>query len=219
VSELLDRIVGEIRGRLAATRAAALEHERLEAALSALESAGATRTVRGRAAGKRAPTPAGGRSSAAKGEDAARASAERGASEPATRASRRAGGQVAARKRAPRGANREAVLRAVSERPGASARELAAVTDVRGGTLYALLRTLTERGELDKLALPGGQIGYRPAVSPTAAAPSESAPAPSESAAAPSEPASAPSEPAPAAPIPPATDEGDEADTAPDETP
>jgi hypothetical protein len=44
------------------------------------------------------------------------------------------------RKRAARGANREAVLRVIGARPGVSARELAAASEVTGGTLYALLR-------------------------------------------------------------------------------
>src|SRR6266550_7081039 len=61
VSELLDRIQREIRERLAASRGAVLEHERLEAALQALGDAGAraTRAVssRGRAQSA-APRPA-----------------------------------------------------------------------------------------------------------------------------------------------------------------
>jgi hypothetical protein len=69
------------------------------------------------------------------------------------------------RRRASRGANREAVLRVVAERPGVTTRELAAASGVKGGTLSALLRTLTQRGELDKRALPGGQTGYALAAS------------------------------------------------------
>jgi DNA-binding MarR family transcriptional regulator len=70
----------------------------------------------------------------------------------------------AARKRAPRGANREAVLVVVGERPGVTARELAAASGVTGGTLYSLLRTLTQQGALQKRELPGGQTGYEVAV-------------------------------------------------------
>ena len=62
--------------------------------------------------------------------------------------------------RAPRGANREAVLAVVRERPGVTASELAAASGVTGGTLYSLLRRLTEQGELTKRELPGGQTGY-----------------------------------------------------------
>jgi hypothetical protein len=73
-----------------------------------------------------------------------------------------------ARGRAPRGANREAVLRVVAERPGVTTRELAAASGVKGGTLSALLRTLTQRGELEMRALPGGQTGYAlPASAPS----------------------------------------------------
>jgi hypothetical protein len=64
------------------------------------------------------------------------------------------------RARAPRGANREAVLAVVRDRPGVTTSELAAASGVTGGTLYALLRRLTDQGELAKRELPGGQTGY-----------------------------------------------------------
>jgi DNA invertase Pin-like site-specific DNA recombinase len=72
-----------------------------------------------------------------------------------------------ARGRAPRGANRAAVLRVIGERPGVSARELATASGVGGGTLYALLRTLTEHGEIEKQQLPSGYVGYTLAATPT----------------------------------------------------
>jgi DNA-binding IclR family transcriptional regulator len=62
------------------------------------------------------------------------------------------------------------VLAAVRERPGVTTRELAAASGVTGGTLYSLLRRLTEQGELAKRELPGGQTGY--ALASGAAAPS-----------------------------------------------
>jgi hypothetical protein len=65
-----------------------------------------------------------------------------------------------ARKRAAPGANREAVLRVVGERPGVTARELAAAAGVSGSTLYSLLRRLTQERVLEKRELPGGQTGY-----------------------------------------------------------
>jgi hypothetical protein len=202
VSELLDRIVAEIRERLSATRAAALEHQRLEAALSALEDVGAraTRAVSRRSAGQagsaKSPSEAAARSSAATGKRAARTSAPRSnkprAASAATRGPQATRGhdrrQVTPAHRAPRGANREAVLRAVNERPDVSARELAAVSGVHGGTLYALLRTLVERGELEKLTLPGGQTGYRPAAPRIASSASTSERARSDSASAATEP-------------------------------
>jgi hypothetical protein len=77
----------------------------------------------------------------------------------------RADAATAARGRAPRGANREAVLRVVGERPGVTARELAAASQVTGGTLYTLLRRLTEQGTLEKRRRAGGQAGYALATS------------------------------------------------------
>jgi len=52
------------------------------------------------------------------------------------------------------------VLRVTGERPGVTARELAAATQVTGGTLYTLLRRLTDEGTLEKRELPGRQAGY-----------------------------------------------------------
>jgi MarR family len=66
-----------------------------------------------------------------------------------------------AQPRAPRGANRVAVLRALEERPGASASELAAASGVDRTALYPLLSRLADRGEVSKEQLPGGATGYR----------------------------------------------------------
>jgi hypothetical protein len=122
MAELLDRIHAEIRERLAATRAAAQEYERLEAALAALGTS---------------------RSSAA---------------QPAPRRRR---ADRPAQARAPRGANREAVLRALEERSGASASELAAASGVNRTVLYGVLNRLIEQGEVAKEELPGGATGYK----------------------------------------------------------
>ena len=65
-----------------------------------------------------------------------------------------------ARERAPRGANRDAVLRAVAVRRGATMRELGAATGVKRSSLPKLVRTLTLRGELEKIVRPDGEIGY-----------------------------------------------------------
>jgi hypothetical protein len=152
VSELLDRILREIRERLEASRAAVHKHERLEAALRALGGAGARATHVVSGLGSRQRPAAGATKRAAEQPTAARgkrrAAAPRDGA-PSTSASRaraasaeRRGGSAAraarttsARKRAPRGANREAVLRVVGERPGVSAPETAAVSGVSGGTL------------------------------------------------------------------------------------
>lgn len=67
---------------------------------------------------------------------------------------------TAPRKRAPRGANREAVLRALQERPGATSGDLAAASGVDRNTLYALLARLVKSGVLQTRALPAGKTGY-----------------------------------------------------------
>jgi hypothetical protein len=64
------------------------------------------------------------------------------------------------RPRAPRGANRQAVLRTVAARPGLTLRDLTSATGVKPSSLPPLLRTLTLRGELEKIRLPDGQMGY-----------------------------------------------------------
>ncbi|RKQ91453.1 hypothetical protein C8N24_1275 [Solirubrobacter pauli] len=68
-----------------------------------------------------------------------------------------------AAKRAPRGANREAILKAVDERPGASASEIADVAKIARPVTYNTLAKLVEQGRLEKTDLPGGQTGYKPA--------------------------------------------------------
>jgi Fic family protein len=130
--DLLDSITTEIRARLDASRAAVAEYQRLEAARRALDgSDGATATGGG---------------------------TRRQGSAPARQ--RRTGRRASVRKRAPRGANRQAVLRVVSERPGVTAAELTAASGVERNTLYALLATLTKRGELERRELPAGKTGY-----------------------------------------------------------
>jgi hypothetical protein len=158
VSELLDRIRREIRERIEAGRAAVLEYERLEAALRALSDAGsqATHAVTGRgqgSVGRRARS-----ARAGKREAAGAAAAAPG------------------RKRAPRGANRAAVLEVIAERPGVTARELAAASRVTGGTLYALLRRLTVEGTVGKRELPGGHAGYALTASGAEAQPTDAQP-------------------------------------------
>ena len=108
------------------------------------------------------------------------ARAPAGGQKRATDGGRGKGGRrgAGARGRAPRGANRTAVLEVIGERPGVSARELAAASGVGGGTLYALLRTLAERGEIDKQQLPSGYAGYTLAATPTTTDPSAAADTP-----------------------------------------
>jgi IclR helix-turn-helix domain len=191
LSEFLERIQREISERLTVSRAAVREYERLEAALQALEGVG-TRAVRAvssrggtQRASARASAPAGKQARAATGTvpsdvggTAKRAAvAGRAGARRRSGANRLAGGatvvgrSASTRGRAPRGANRAAVLGVIGERPGVSARELAASSGVTGGTLYALLRTLAERGEIDKQELPSGHAGYTLTAAPTTAAP------------------------------------------------
>jgi hypothetical protein len=201
MSDVLDRIRRELQQRLESTRAAAQEHERVRAALEALEHAvkpleEVTRRAAGEASkqGRRVAArarPAGSPLSSATTEsDAATASATRpartarsgatgsrkpagtgrgrkaaSASTPKARGAAKSapGGRGTVkpvRARAPRGANREAVLAVVRDRPSVTTSELAAASGVTGGTLYALLRRLTDQGELAKRELPGGQTGY-----------------------------------------------------------
>lgn len=130
--DLLDRITAEIQDRLDASRSAVAEYERLEAARRALDGTDASVSGRRRRLENFAPRQ--------------------------QRAARRA----PARKRARRGANREAVLRVVGERPGLTTAELAAASGVDRNTLYALLSTMTRRGDLERRELPGGKTGYAP---------------------------------------------------------
>src|SRR4051812_11560258 len=122
---LLDRIRAEIRQRKRELEPLAREYARLDAALTALGGLVDSRSVR----------PA-------------------SASQPAVVAKRRPKAPPSARraspKRAARGANRAAVLGVLAERPGVSGSELTAASGVARPVLYALLKTLEERGEVAK---------------------------------------------------------------------
>jgi hypothetical protein len=188
VSDLLERIHEEIRERLAASRAAALEYERLEAALHALsgsgtEAAAAVTSRRGRrrsgastsasaeasderparaeeiAAGSAPPNER--TAEASRGQAAAAAGRRRSSS--GKRGARARSGptpRAAASQRAPRGANRAAVLRVVAERPGITSSEIAGATGMQRPTLSTLLHRLTTRGEVARRELPAGTTGY-----------------------------------------------------------
>ena len=140
---LLDRIHKQIRERARELEPFAREYERLDDALTALGGPLDSRSTKPARAAK--PT----------------AAAKRRPQAPA-----RAGRTIP--KRAARGANRAAVLGVLGERPGAGASELAAASGVARPVLYALLKTLAERGEVAKQELPGGTTGYRLAPEPPA---------------------------------------------------
>lgn len=130
--DLLDRIREELNARLDELRPRVDEHGRLEAAMHALASV------------RLGPTSTASASAPVK---TTKARAQK--MPPAKR-----------RKRAPRGANRQAVLRAASERPGATSAELAGVSGVEPNTLSGLLGRLVKAGELQTRALPTGRTGY-----------------------------------------------------------
>lgn len=129
--DLLDRIREELNARLDELRPLVDEHGRLESAMHALAN------VR--------PGP----TSTASASAPIKTTKARAQKTPPER-----------RKRAPRGANRQAVLRAASERPGATSAELAAVSSVEPNTLSGLLGRLVKAGELQTRALPTGRTGY-----------------------------------------------------------
>ena len=114
--DLLDRILGEIRERKQATRAAYEESQQLERALAALDA-----------------EPRGGRD----------------ATKPAARARR--------------GANRAAILAAVDQRPGATAREASDLTGIKRTTVASTLTALAAAGALERTELPAGGVGFRTA--------------------------------------------------------
>ena len=65
------------------------------------------------------------------------------------------------RNRARRGANREAILAAVGERPGATAREIADAARIARTTVASTLTRLAAAGVLERLELPDGGVGFR----------------------------------------------------------
>ena len=65
--------------------------------------------------------------------------------------------------RARRGANREAILAAVGERPGATAREIADFTGIARATVASTVTRLAADGVLERSALPAGGVGFRSA--------------------------------------------------------
>jgi uncharacterized membrane protein len=128
---LLDRVRGDIRARLKELEPSVKEYERLEPALAALRGVGDTSSANSPRVG------------------AAKATGKR---RPR---------KAPSAKRAPRGANRAAVLAIVAARPGVSVAELVTASGVSRPVLYNLLKTLEERGEVQREELPGGAVGYR----------------------------------------------------------
>ena len=131
MSEFLDRLLRDVRERLAASREAVREYEQLERALAALDGVG----------GDGAPP---------------QRSARRSTGASARVRRRRAG---AARPRGRTG-NRERLLALVAERPGVTREELETATGFSTAVVAQNLRRMVARGELREQQLPGGQTGY-----------------------------------------------------------
>src|SRR4051794_32174956 len=63
--------------------------------------------------------------------------------------------------RARRGANRDKALQVIADRPGITVAELASSTGIAKNVLYSLTRTLTQRGAIERVELPGDTFGFR----------------------------------------------------------
>jgi hypothetical protein len=79
----------------------------------------------------------------------------RGATRPGRRASK------PGRRQARRGANRDAILEALRERPGATAREIADATGIARTIVASTLTRLAANAELERSELPAGGVGFR----------------------------------------------------------
>jgi hypothetical protein len=71
------------------------------------------------------------------------------------------GGSRARGPRAPRGASRAKVYAVIEERPGVSVAELAAVSGVAKPVVYGVTRKGVAEGELERVDLGAGQLGFR----------------------------------------------------------
>ena len=76
-------------------------------------------------------------------------------------AKRRPAKRKPAAKRAPRGANKAAILAALSERPGATAGEIAQATGIGKQVVYSALNAAVKRNEVVAVDLPTGLKGYK----------------------------------------------------------
>jgi Fic family protein len=74
--------------------------------------------------------------------------------------------RAARRPRAAGGANRQAVVEAVSRRPGVSAAEVAGAIGIARATVASTLSKLVADGVLERVELPAGGRGYRLAEQP-----------------------------------------------------
>jgi hypothetical protein len=77
--------------------------------------------------------------------------------------------------RAKRGQNKAAVFGVIADRPGVTVTEIAQVTRIAKPLIYNTTRAGVERGELERVALPGGQHGFKMAQAAPASERPESA--------------------------------------------
>jgi hypothetical protein len=143
VSEFLDRLLIDVRERLAASREAVREYEQLQRALAALDGVD----------NGGAPRP---RSTRQNADASSRVRRRRTGTARSTRS----------------GGNRKRLLAVVGERPGVTREELESVTGFSTAVVAQNLRRMVARGALREQQLPGGQIGYATSpVDPHAARP------------------------------------------------
>jgi hypothetical protein len=138
MADLVAETVQGIRARLRELAPVVAEYERLLSAYAALEGSGAD-------PGDGRPARAGAPSRRATGGGRGRG---RSGSRPS-------------RPRAPRGQNKAAVFGVIAERPGVTVSEIAQVTGIPKPLIYNTTRAGVERGALERVALPGGQQGFR----------------------------------------------------------
>jgi hypothetical protein len=149
MGDLVEETVRGIRARLKELAPAVAEYDRLEAAYAALDGA-STAAASDRPAG----TVGRGRTGAGRARPPA--------------AARRSG------PRAKRGQNKAAVFGVIADRPGVTVTEIAQVTGIAKPLIYNTTRAGVERGELERVALPGGQHGFRTAQGAPASNPATS---------------------------------------------
>ena len=137
MADLVDETLRAVRARLRELAPMVAEYKRLESAYAALDGAGAEAIRRAGETGAGAPGGRGGRGRRAAGRAAS--------------GSRRAG----------RGENKAAVYGVIGQRPGVTVAEIAAVTGIAKPLIYNTTRAGVQRGELEKVVLPGGGSGFR----------------------------------------------------------
>jgi hypothetical protein len=148
MSDLLTDIRSDISARLEELRPAVTEYTRLEEALAALTGTSSSASSRRGGASTYARSAGNSGPPASRRPNARRTSSPSGSPTPG-RSKRPAHRRGRPRtKRAARGANQAAVVAALREHGPATVPELAEVTKIKPGVLYALTRVLVDKGVL-----------------------------------------------------------------------